>query len=372
MALPMGCTRAACPGPQANTPLGVQEPRSRKPTPLYPTAVVGGSVASAAAALTKGAGAEAAPGTAPGLVMGRRAALLGGMAAGLGLAWQDTAARAAEGPAAADAPAEGTFAYVSSGGSGEGAAPEGARRFGSVAEAVEACPEGGVVLVGPGRYRERLVLTRPISIRAWPKYAPVELVWETPQPYQSTLQLEAQGEVLLEGLTVRHSSKSVANNYAVYITAGTPRLVDCDVSSASGAGVGVEGASPQLLGCRIHDCARQGMAIFGPAALDDPLDRSTDPGFLYGSTGGVVQGCDIYGNALDGVLVRSGASPDLLENLIHDNKGVGVNLQDCAGRYERNDVYGNARGAVSVTAAFELDAGEIAGSNSLKGLFWKP
>ncbi|KAG2491217.1 hypothetical protein HYH03_010427 [Edaphochlamys debaryana] len=238
---------------------------------------------------------------------------------------------------------------------------------------------------GEAVYRERLVLTRPVTIRAWPKYAPVELVWETPQPYQSTLQLEAQGEVLLEGLTVRHSSKSVANNYAVYITAGTPRLVDCDVCSASGAGVGVEGASPQLLGCRIHDCARQGLAIFGPAALDDPLDRSTDPGFLYGSTGGVVQarcqgptsstrllGCDIYGNALDGVLVRSGASPDLLENLIHDNKGVGVNLQDCAGRYERNNVYGNARGAVSVTAAFELDAGEIAGSNSLKGLFWKP
>ncbi|KAG2491216.1 hypothetical protein HYH03_010426 [Edaphochlamys debaryana] len=369
-------TRAGAPVPQAFLRLGAPEPRSRVPAPLSPTAAAGDSGASAPASTafsTGVAGAEAAQGTAPGLVLGRRAALLGGVAAGLGLACQEWAASAAEGPATADASAEGAFAYVSSGGnSGESATPAGGRWCASVAEAVEACPEGAVVLVGPGRYRERLVLTRPVTIRAWPKYAPVELVWETPQPYQSTLQLEAQGEVLLEGLTVRHSSKSVANNYAVYITAGTPRLVDCDVSSASGAGVGVEGASPQLLGCRIHDCARQGMAIFGPAALDDPLDRSTDPGFLYGSTGGVVQGCDIYGNALDGVLVRSGASPDLLENLIHDNKGVGVNLQDCVGRYERDDVYGNARGAVSVTAAFELDAGEIAGSNSLKGLFWKP
>lgn len=40
-----------------------------------------------------------------------------------------------------------------------------------------------------------------------------------------------------------------------------------------------------------------------------------------------VQGCEIRNNELDGVLVRGGASPDLLNNSVHDNKGWGINLQ---------------------------------------------
>lgn len=52
----------------------------------------------------------------------------------------------------------------------------------------------------------------------------------------------------------------------------------------------------QLLGCRVHDCARQGLAIFGGGAelmadlnLDLSLDTAVDPGLLTGMTGGVVQ-----------------------------------------------------------------------------------
>ncbi|KXZ51409.1 hypothetical protein GPECTOR_12g371 [Gonium pectorale] len=239
-------------------------------------------------------------------------------------------------------------------------APPARRRFGSLGEAVAACPPGGVVLVAAGRYRERLVLTRPLTIRAWPPGAPVEVVWETKEPYQSTV----------EGLTIRHASKSVANNYGVFIKSGSPLLEGCDVSSTTGAGVGVEGASPRLLRCVVHDCARQGIAIFGavpdPYALDP--DLSVDPGLVYGMTGGVVRDCEVKGNALDGVLVRGGASPDLMGNRIHHNAGFGVNLQDCAGRYERNAVYDNARGAVLVSPLFELEPGDLAGSNSLRGL----
>ncbi|EFJ51771.1 hypothetical protein VOLCADRAFT_103273 [Volvox carteri f. nagariensis] len=268
--------------------------------------------------------------------------------------------------------------------------------YSSLAAAVAACPEGAVVLVAAGRYRERLVLSRPITVRTWPKGARVEVVWETSEPYQSTVEVSAptagpaSGDggpgrggrssggqrgaegVVLEGLTIRHSSKSVANNFGVFIRGGSPRLLDCDISSATGAGVGVEGASPQastaIMDCRIHDCARQGIAIFGGLPVEFDLDPAIDPGLLYGMTGGTVQGCDVYGNSLDGVLVRSGASPDLLDNLIHNNGGFGVNLQDCAGRYERNMVYDNARGSLAVSSLFELDPGDLAGSNSLRGL----
>ena len=35
-------------------------------------------------------------------------------------------------------------------------------------------------------------------------------------------------------------------------------LEDCDISSATGAGVGIEGGAPALLRCAVHDCARHG------------------------------------------------------------------------------------------------------------------
>ena len=127
------------------------------------------------------------------------------------------------------------------------------------------------------------------------------------------------------GLTLRHRSPSVANNYAVFLQAcpalpvrphvlssaarsrpqpsiafspviagkrdwlicscvcpgryrrltlacpvglaqgADTQLTDCDIASASGSGVGVEGGAPSLLRCRIHDCERHGLAVFGDA-----------------------------------------------------------------------------------------------------------
>jgi hypothetical protein len=38
---------------------------------------------------------------------------------------------------------------------------------------------------------------------------------------------------------------------------------DCDVSSSSGAGVGVDGGDLQLLRSKVHDCQAHGLALFG-------------------------------------------------------------------------------------------------------------
>ncbi len=38
---------------------------------------------------------------------------------------------------------------------------------------------------------------------------------------------------------------------------------DCDISSATGSGVGSEGGQLSLVHCRVHDCKRHGAAIFG-------------------------------------------------------------------------------------------------------------
>ena len=108
--------------------------------------------------------------------------------------------------------------------------------------------QSGTVLVEAGSYREHLVLQRPISIMAEPKAsdgshcfttlfdvdviahsnlllfgqgADVEIVWETDEPYIHTVEISSNdaggGQVVLQGIRINHYSKSVANNYAVYI-----------------------------------------------------------------------------------------------------------------------------------------------------------
>ena len=41
------------------------------------------------------------------------------------------------------------------------------------------------------------------------------------------------------------------------------------MSSSSGSGVGIEGGSPKMFSCYVHDCARHGVAIFGDALGGD-------------------------------------------------------------------------------------------------------
>lgn len=179
------------------------------------------------------------------------------------------------------------------------------------------------------------------------------LVWETQQPYQSTLECAADG-IVVEGLTIRHYSKSVANNYGVFVRDGSARLSGCDVSSRSGVGIGVEGACAVIDGCDVHDCERHGIAIFGGA---EDGASSDEPGPLSGGGGTcvtAVRGCSIRGNKGNGMLVRDGAAPTVEANRITGNREYGVQVQDSSGRYgPGNNTGGNGKGDISIQGYFE-------------------
>jgi hypothetical protein len=49
----------------------------------------------------------------------------------------------------------------------------------------------------------------------------------------------------------------------VWVQGGRLSLQDCDITSNSGVGVGVEGAAVILERCNIHDCERHGVAVYG-------------------------------------------------------------------------------------------------------------
>jgi hypothetical protein len=268
-----------------------------------------------------------------------------------------------------------------------------------IAAALHRCPDGSVLEVPGGTYHERLVLNRAITLRA-AQGAAVELVWETRGHYESTVECSGDGTVVLEGFTIRHSSPSVANNYAVHLKVqrdkeycdacmgrskadcttlrnpaqpcATPRssavqmrpmpmagcahhclqgctavLRRCDICSATGSGVGVEGGSPQLLDCTMHDCVRHGVAVFG-----DLEDSESHP---------LMERCTVSGNMLNGVLVRDGAELIMTNCVLSGNKRAGMQIIDAGGRYVGNTLTGNGGGAVlyDALAAEQVDPQQL-------------
>ena len=93
------------------------------------------------------------------------------------------------------------------------------RAYPTISAALEAAPPGATVEVAGGRYVERLLPTRAVTIAAAPGEA-VEVAWATQEPYRATVEVVGVVGVVLRGLRVRHSSPSVANNYAVRLEVG--------------------------------------------------------------------------------------------------------------------------------------------------------
>ena len=92
------------------------------------------------------------------------------------------------------------------------------RPFATLAAAVAAASPGAVIEVRGGRYPERIILDRPVTIQAAPGEA-VEINWQSNQPYEATVQCSIDG-VVLRRLRIRHHSPSIANNYAVQLQVG--------------------------------------------------------------------------------------------------------------------------------------------------------
>ena len=139
--------------------------------------------------------------------------------------------------------------------------------------------------------------------------------------------------------------------------AGSPRLEDCEVSSRSGTGVGIEGAlRPQLVGCRLHGCERHGLAAFG--ALDDELVVVPEDQAAVAKTSPVLDGCEIYGNKLNGVLVRAGGAVKMTGCSLRENGEYCLALQDAGlgSEVEGNQIDGrNGQGAVLIQSnSFDL------------------
>jgi len=223
----------------------------------------------------------------------------------------------------------------------------------SINAALTAAEDGDHIVVEAGTYKERLLISKAVSIEAAPGAQPV-VEWRTGKPYECTVGSVGPTGAVLRGLTIRHASKSVANNYAVFLQTSNLELRECDITSSTGAGIGIEGGIPIVRQCVIHNCERQGIACFSELGSE-------------GGGGNIVK-TQLVGNKGDGILVRDGADPIVLACSMTGNGGHGATLRSCHGDYANNIIVGNKQGSVLMDADVEIDLEEFCTLNRLDPL----
>ena len=126
-----------------------------------------------------------------------------------------------------------------------------------------------------GSYEEQIVVSKALTLYAKPD-EPTSLQWQTTKPYQSTITVAAGGRLLLENITIRHSSPSVANNYALFVQGGDAEVTGCDIRSSTGSGIGVEGGALTVTNSKIRECVGNGAVIAGSIDSRASLSESDE------------------------------------------------------------------------------------------------
>jgi len=179
---------------------------------------------------------------------------------------------------------------------------------GGISELISRANPGDTVVVPAGLYRERLIISKPLTLEAHGK---VEVVWQTEEHYEPALTCETADGVIVKSFAFKHASPSIANNYAVFLQGGSVTLEDCRVTSSTGTGVAAEGGEHTIRGCSLSGCERHGLAVFGT------LDGDSCQVKLEGSS--------FEGNKLNGMLVRDQGGVELEGSCrVEGNGGHGI------------------------------------------------
>lgn len=223
----------------------------------------------------------------------------------------------------------------------------------TISQALLSAKDDDVILVAAGMYKERLVIQKRVTIAAV-KNSSVTVSWQTTRPYESVLECKGAIGAVVRDLNIRHRSPSVANNYAVFLQGSDLVMENCNVSSTTGSGIGIEGGDPLISNTLVRDCARHGVAIFAE---------------LGGSEGGgTVRDCYLNANKGDGLLVRDGAAPVVISCIISANSGFGASLKGCGGVYQDNSFGNNGKGSILLDMLAEVSMLDLCTRNLLDKL----
>ncbi|WP_326600180.1 right-handed parallel beta-helix repeat-containing protein [Streptomyces sp. NBC_01803] len=201
--------------------------------------------------------------------------------------------------------------------------------YGTVTEALAAAEDGDVLTLGPGTYRENLVVENAVTLRGpgeardgEARIAPIDGV-----------PLTVRGSATIAHLRVEGQDTGVP---AVLIEGGTPELFSLQVHTASAAGIEVRGgARPTVRGCAVSNATGTGISVGDAAGAlfeECRVMESGQPGItVRGPAHLRLERCRVSRSGGAGLSVTGdGSAVDAVECAIQDINGTGVRLADRA------------------------------------------
>lgn len=200
--------------------------------------------------------------------------------------------------------------------------------YASINEAIQAVAANTRIWVRPGTYHEGILIDKPL-----------EIVGDGPREriiiecsHTNCIRMEADSATVRH-LTIRGRAGIIGMRYfTVDIPRGQLHLIDCDITSDSSACVGIHnvGANPIIQQCVIHDGTQGGV-------------------FIYDNGQGVIENCDIIGNALAGIRIAQAGNPAIRNCQVLDSTGTGVSIYESGeGIIEDCDIFGNAGAGIEI------------------------
>ena len=230
---------------------------------------------------------------------------------------------------------------------------DGIERYATISEAITQASSGACIYVFPGRYRERIVITKNLRIIGQgPKENIIVESYTSP-----CLSMSTSGSAEVSGLTLNgHSAKYDAVN----ISRGRLLLQKCRITSITMACISISGlsANPTIIDCELSYYKGRGVlvdnrsngklvgcSVFGDRSIDDSqLNGITPMGVeIRMSSNLTISGGEIHTNRGNGVLIHNyGTATIEDECIIHDNLLAGVEVRD-HGRLtiSGSKIYGN-------------------------------
>ncbi|TDC36883.1 AAA family ATPase [Micromonospora sp. 15K316] len=224
----------------------------------------------------------------------------------------------------------------------------------TISDALEIAPEGAVVSIEPGVYREALRLAgRRITLSAAGEAGSVTIDGEAAG--QPTIGC-AGGEVVLQGLVVKGADHpavqaaggrlrmekcTVGAGYAAAVAVGDGARLDAVEVTVTGGqhGLVISDAGGTIEQCEIRDVAEDGIIIRLGA---DPTIRNctvVNSGFrgmyVYQAARPTIERCDISATGDAGIVVALQSGPTIVDCWVHDTPGVGIDVgRGCGGVVE--------------------------------------
>ncbi|MDF1661522.1 MAG: right-handed parallel beta-helix repeat-containing protein [Planctomycetota bacterium] len=235
--------------------------------------------------------------------------------------------------------------------------PKGAR-FTTISEALDKAADGTRILVEPGVYKERVIVTRPLEIvgKGDPKKIIIAFGGAPALSIRSPY-------AVISGLTLRDLGNSENDRYTtIDINQGWSVLTGCIVESQSMAGLGVHnrGTQPRINQCYFLDCAQIGALFFKEA-------------------GGLVENTRFANSGTVGIAVRDASNPKVKKCQFVGGSGAIVVYSGGFGEFEDCVAAGTTRASIAILSksksvfrrckVLKSEAGSVLAMGQSQGLF---